>query len=207
MSIDKMKWFKWIAELQALAQSGITYTQNPFDKENYLKLKEISAEMFADCSDSSLDEIEKLFTIEKGHATPKVAVRAFIIEQDKILLVREKCDGLWTLPGGWADVGQSPGEATIKEVKEEAGFDVKIVKLLALWDKMKHEHPLQWPQIYKCFFHCEITGGEPQVNIEISEIDFFALNKIPPLSTPRVTEKQLRRLYEVVKNNEMTQFD
>lgn len=95
-------------------------------------------------------------------------------------MVKERADGLWSLPGGWADINESPSQATIREVKEETGFDVVTLKLLALWDKLKHDHPVQWPHTYKCIFHCEIIGGKETENIEVSDIKFFKLAELPP---------------------------
>ena len=207
MTKQGLDWLKWISEIQAIAQSGLTYTSNEFDKERYLRLQDLSAELAAHCTDLPMDEVANIFSLEKGYATPKIDVRAFILRSNKILLVKERVDNLWTLPGGWADVNESPSEAVIRETKEETGYDISAVKLLALWDKLKHDHPLQWPHVYKCFFHCEILSGEPTSSMEIIEQNFFDLSHLPALSLPRVTEKQIHRLYELIKNQEPTQFD
>ena len=114
----------------------------------------------------------------------------------EILLVKEKADGLWALPGGWADVNESPVEGILREIFEETGYHAKYIKLLALHDEHKHDHPPQFPHVYKSFFLCEIVGGAPTENIEISEVDFFAENAIPPLSVHRVTATQIKRLFE-----------
>jgi len=202
------QWLSWISEIQAIAQSGLTYTEGPFDKERYKRLMTISAELAAQCSMvPSPDSIHAIFALEQGYATPKIDVRAFVLENNKILLVKERSDGLWTLPGGFADVNESPSEAVIREAREESGFDVSPVKMLALWDKLKHDHPLQWPHIYKCFFHCKILSGSAKENLEISDVDFFDLTHLPPLSTPRVTEKQLNQLSMLVKEPGPTVFD
>lgn len=198
---------QWITEVQAIAQNGLTYAQNEFDKARYLRLRELAAELAAQSSIHSLEEIKQAFALEQGYATPKLDVRAFVLKENKLLMVRERADDLWTLPGGWADVNESPSESVIRETKEETGFDVAAIRLLALWDKLKHDHPQHWPHTYKCFFHCELIAGEPTINIEISAIDFFAIDNLPPLSTPRVTEKQLVRLYEQVLHAEQTLFD
>ncbi|EHL29422.1 NUDIX hydrolase [Legionella drancourtii] len=198
---------RWITEIQAIAQNGLAYVHNDFDKERYLRLRDLAAELAAQSSTHSTEEIKQAFDLEQGHATPKLDVRAFILNNNKLLMVKERADNLWSLPGGWADVNESPSEAAIRETKEETGFDVAAVRLLALWDKRKHDHPMHWPHTYKCFFQCELISGEPTTNIEISEIDFFAINNLPPLSTPRVTEKQLVRLYEQVLHAEQTLFD
>ncbi|OGV34606.1 MAG: NUDIX hydrolase [Legionellales bacterium RIFCSPHIGHO2_12_FULL_35_11] len=201
------QWLKLIAEIQALAQCGLTFTENKFDKDRYTRLMEISAELAALSSSKSKEVIRDIFSLEKGYATPKVDVRSFVLKDNKVLLVKERSDGLWTLPGGFADVSETPSEAVIRETKEESGFDVSVIKLLALWDKLKHDHPLHWPHIYKCFFHCRYISGEAKENIEISEVDFFSLDKIPPLSTPRVTETQLKKLFQLATSQGPTVFD
>ena len=207
MKENNSQWLKWISELQAIAQSGLTFASCEFDKERYVRLRELSAELAAHCSDQSLETIKDIFLLEKGYATPKVDVRSYILKDKKLLLVKERADGLWTLPGGWVDVNESPSEAVIRETKEETGYEVSALKLLALWDKLKHDHPPQWPHTYKCFFLCKIISGKATPNLEISELDFFDPNNPPPLSLPRITAKQLSRLYELALQDKPTQFD
>ncbi|HAT3869038.1 NUDIX hydrolase [Legionella pneumophila serogroup 2] len=204
---DGINWLKWISEIQAITQSGLAYSKDEFDKERYMRLKEIIAELAAHCSENPLENIVNIFSLEKGYATPKIDVRSFILKDGKLLLVKERSDGLWALPRGWADVNESPSEAVIRETREETGYDVSAIKLLALWDKLKHDHPPQWPHTYKCFFHCEIISGDPIENLEISEQCFFDINHLPMLSTHRVTAKQLARLHELIVNPLPTQFD
>ncbi|MDP3559483.1 MAG: NUDIX hydrolase [Legionellaceae bacterium] len=208
MTEKYFNWLKWITEIQAIAQSGLTYSDNEYDKARYIKLRSMIAELAAHCTKQHISDIENIFSLEKGYATPKIDVRSFILQDNKLLLVKERADGLWSLPGGWADVNESPSEAAIRETKEETGFDVSASKLLAFWDKLKHDHPPQWPHAYKCFFHCHILSGEACENLEISDIDFFDIQKLPPLSTHRVTSNQLMRLYELVQSTKQaTAFD
>lgn len=201
-SID---WFKCIAELQAIAQSGLFFTKSEYEIERYEKIREITARMASICS--GVSDVEKIFSLEKGYATPRVDVRIFILKEKKLLLVKERKDGLWTLPGGWIDVGESPSEAAIRETKEETGFDIQIIRLLAIWDKLKHDHPPEWPHAFKFFFLGEIIQGEAKENLEIAAIDFFEINELPPLSLPRVTKKELQRLYVLAEKEQATQFD
>ena len=200
-------WLKWVSEMQAIAQNGLTFSRDEFDIERYRRLRDLAAEIATNCSENSLEDMKQLFSFEKGYMTPKVDVRAFIIKDGKLLLVKERSDGLWTLPGGFADVNESPSEAVIRETKEESGFDVSAIKLLALWDKLKHDHPAQWPHTYKFFFLCAIRSGTATQNLEVSEIDFFDINELPPLSIHRVTKKQLTRLYEAALMSDETLFD
>ncbi|ARG96308.1 NUDIX hydrolase [Legionella micdadei] len=207
MSQEDTYWLKLISEIQALAQNGLAYSSSEFDTQRYLRFREIAAEFASRFSTHSYEEINQLFSLEESYATPKLDVRSFVLQNNKLLLVKERSDGLWTLPGGFADVNESPSEAVVRETKEESGFDVSPLRLLALWDKLKHAHPPQWPHVYKCFFHCEIISGEKMENLEIAEIDFFRLDELPPLSTHRVTKKQLLRLYDMVFKENRTLFD
>lgn len=208
MAVDPKQWLLWLSELQALAQCGLAYTKSDFDKARFIRTIEMAAEMTAEITQNPPDLVKDMFTLEKSvYATPLVDIRSFVLKEDKLLLVKERSDELWTLPGGFADVNESPSEAVIRETLEESGFLVKPKSLLALWDKLKHDHPLEWPHIYKCIFHCELISGEPQPNIEISEIDFFSMDNLPSLSTPRITQKQLETLYAAVKNSQPTLYD
>lgn len=127
--------------LQAIAQSGLTYSDNVFDKERYETLREISYELLSSQFNLSTNQLAALHSNETGYATPKTDVRAFILREGKLLLVRESDDGLWSLPGGWADIGDSPSEAICREVQEETGLNVKVTKLLGVWDRNQHGHP------------------------------------------------------------------
>lgn len=189
-------WTRWITSIQALAQIGLTFTQGPFDRERYQALLDIAAQMASYGSTHGFSDIKDRFQAEKGYATPKIDVRGAVFEDDKILLVKEKADQLWTLPGGWADVNLTPRESMEKEIEEEAGYKTRVVKLLALFDKSKHDHPPQWPYVYKCFFHCEIIGGKGQSGLETSDVKFFKRDALPPLSTHRVTVAQIHRCFD-----------
>jgi len=149
-----------------------------------------------------------LFATESGYATPKVDVRGVVFRDDAILLVQERRDGQWTLPGGWADVNDSPAEATEREIWEESGYRARAVKLLACWDRNKHGHPPYGYHIYKLFFQCELLGGEPTESTETADVGWFREDEIPPLSLPRVTPAQIARFFEHYRHPEWpTDFD
>lgn len=195
-------------ELEALAQTGLHFTRDPFDRERYERLREISAELLARHSDLTLGEVLAWRREEFGYATPKVDVRAFILRSDQVLLVRENADeGRWTLPGGWADVNESPASSVVREVEEESGYRVTPVRLLAVLDREKQRHQPPFPyHVYKLFFQCEIVGGKPTATAESSESAFFHVNALPELSTSRVLPGQIRRLFEAARTGE-TLFD
>ena len=190
-------WIDWAKRLQAIAQTGLTYADSSYDVERYEAVRHIAAEMTANRSEAELRRVLDLFSSDTGYATPKVDVRAAIFHNDSILLVRERSDSHWTLPGGWADVGEAPSECVAREAKEETGYDVQVHKLLAVYDRSKHPHEPPFPfHVYKMFFLCGIVGGKATRNNEIDEIGFFTRDVIPPLSLTRITPQQIDRMFE-----------
>ena len=192
------RWLQWAKELQSIAQAGLAYPSgNHFDAERYARVREIAAEIIASAGHVEKDIILELFRRESGYATPKVDVRGVVFRGGEILLVKEREDGRWTLPGGWADVNQTPREVVAREVKEESGYEVEPVKLLAVYDRSKQGHQPAYPfHVYKLFIGCEITGGAAAESAETSEVSFFAEDNLPELSASRVTERQIRRMFE-----------
>jgi ADP-ribose pyrophosphatase YjhB (NUDIX family) len=163
--------------------------------------------MAAGSGEQSADFFVKLST-DVGYATPKVDVRAAVFREGRLLLVREREDGRWTLPGGWADIGDSPSTAVVREVKEESGYDVRARKLLALLDRNLHGHPPIPYHAYKLFFLCDIVAGNAHAEQETDAVGFFAHDEVPPLSLTRVTPSQMARLFEHFFHPEWpTQFD
>ncbi len=201
-------WLRWARALQAHAQNGLYYALDPFDKERYAAVQQIAAEMLAAGSGVEIKTIEGLVGEQAGYATPKVDVRAAAFQEGRILLVRERSDGLWTLPGGWADVNESPAESVEREVWEESGYRAKATKLLALWDRSRHGHPPHAFYIYKAVFLCEVTGGAAHESLETDGVGFFAEDALPPLSVGRVTEAQIGRLFAHLRCPDLpTDFD
>ena len=202
------RWLEWAQRLQALAQSGLTYTKNAFEIERYEGVREIAAEIVSAHSDMDVAQVRDLFATEGGYATPKVDVRGVVFDDERILLVKELRDGRWTLPGGWADVNDSPAQATEREIFEESGYRARAVKLLACYDRNRHGHPPYGFHIYKLFFQCELTGGAPAESIETGGVGFYAEDQIPALSLPRVTPAQIARFFAHYRHPEWpTDFD
>jgi len=190
------KWLDWAQRLQAIAQTGLAYSPGQYDLERYEAVREIAAEIMADGSGAAVPAIRDLFAAEAGHATPKVDVRGAVFREQRILLVLERADGGWTLPGGWADVGESAAQAVVREVREESGYETRAVKLLALYDRNRHGHPAIPFHAYKVFFQCELIGGEALAGVETAGVDWFREDDLPVLSTSRVTAAQIHRLLE-----------
>ena len=208
MTAEPRFWFL-ARKLQALAQTGLEFSTNEYDRERYELTSKLAAELMAEHCDTPVEKFTAMFDVQRGYATPKVDVRAAVFRDGKILLVREAADGLWTMPGGWSDVNDSPHEAVEREVWEESGFRVKAVKLAAVYDRAKHPHlpPLPF-HVYKMCFVCEILGGEPAVSREILEVGFFSPDALPPLSISRILEFQIQRMFEHAKNPSLaTDFD
>ena len=198
------EWLEWVRRLQAIAQSGLAYAKDPYDVERYEQVRRIAAEIAASRSGTRADSIEALFSEGSGYATPKLDIRAVVLnEEEKVLLVREREDGLWTLPGEWVDVGESPSESVEREVKEESGYEVRAVRLLALWDRDKHPHPPIPFHVYKLYFQCELSGGSPlAASTETEGVGFFSKDTLPELSLGRVTLQQMERLIDLAIDSE-----
>jgi len=202
-----MKWIEWTQKLQAIAQNGLEYSQNEYDIERYKQLQDIISEIVSNHTNHDFQEVRDYLSGETGYATPKIDVRGVVFDKNRVLLVKENSDGLWTLPGGWADIYESPSGNVYREVYEESGYRVKVTKLLAVYDRRLHGHYPEYPHyVYKLFFQCEIIGGEPRASIETSGVDFFDINNLPELSIGRVTAKQIHRLFEL-KDKNITDFD
>lgn len=188
-------WLAWVREIQAIAQTGLAYTDGPFDRERYQRLQALGAEMAAELSDGEPEPIRRRLALEPGYPTPKVDVRAACFSDDRLLLVRERSDGRWSLPGGWADMNQSPAQCAVREVKEESGFDVAVVKLAAVLDLDRHPPGNDnLFSIYKIYFVCRVTGGAARASSETSAVGFFDPDDLPPLSEQRVLPHMIPRL-------------
>ena len=201
-------WLKWAIEIQALAQNGLTYTKDVYDKERFERLREISAEMLAEKTDLPFEKIKDLFGSEQGYQTPKIDTRAAIFKDNKILLVHENND-TWALPGGWCDTLESIKSNTIKEVNEETGLDVDAIKLIAVQDRNKHNTPIYAYGICKVFVLCKVVGGSFKKNNETIETNYFSLEDIPKnLANEKTSLEQIKLCFKANNNpNFETYFD
>jgi ADP-ribose pyrophosphatase YjhB (NUDIX family) len=191
-------WLIWAREIQATAQTGLTFTQDPYDRERFLALQALAARIMADYSGVDADRIETLFAGQAGYATPKLGVRGAVFDaQGRVLLVRETADDhRWTLPGGWAEVNQTAAESVVREVFEESGYVVRPTKLAAAWDKARQTGLAVPFSITTLFFICTPEGGAPATSLETSEIAWFAEDALPAdLSLRRTTPRQLARMF------------
>lgn len=184
-------WLNWARQIQALAQTGLTYATSQYDRDRYEKLEALAVEIFAAYTGETPAALRELFAVQPGYATPKVDVRAACFRDGRLLMVRERSDGGWCLPGGWADVGDQPAAAAEREVREEAGFECAARKVIGVFDANRGGQPHPAFHAFKIIFQCEITGGRPQPDHEILEVAFFGQDDLPPLSPNRTTPAQL----------------
>ena len=186
--------------IQALAQAGLHYASDEFDRQRYEELRELSVQLAAKMTDADINRIRHLFTADTGFQTPKVDIRAVVLKDDKILLVRERSDGRWSLPGGFADVNYSPSEVAVKEVAEETGLEVKVNRLLAVVDSDRHNFPPLEFHYYKIIILCDLIGGELRGSCETEEAQFFDQDKLPELSEKRNTEELFVLIKQQISN-------
>lgn len=193
------QWLKWAVELQAIAQGGLFYGKDKFDIERYERIREISAEMISFKTEIPTDKVKDLFCNDIGYQTPKIDTRAAIFKEGKILLVHE-ANGTWSLPGGWCDVDISVEENTIKEVKEEAGLDVIIKRVIAVQDREKHNLPIYAYKVCKIFMQCEVIGGEFATNIETTGFDYFGIDELPELAEEKNNKEQIEMCFKAMQS-------
>ncbi|MBS1513185.1 MAG: NUDIX hydrolase [Bacteroidetes bacterium] len=192
-----------VFRLKAIAEIGLLYSTNGYDRERYEELQQISYQMLQQVSSHDEATLKQYFPLAKDYPTAKVDIRGMIItDENKIVMVKESLDGKWSIPGGWADVGYSPKEVIIKECKEETGLDVEVLSLLAVFDKKKHPHPPQPHYAYKMVFHCRALSSAIIKGHDVLEVGFFNIHALPELSEERILKNQLELLYERVMRGE-----
>ena len=201
-------WLAWAREIEALSQSGLTYSQNSYDIQRYRRLMEIAAEMAHEHTELSVEQLLGTFRQQIGYATPKVDVRGAVVRGEQILLVQESRDKRWCMPGGWADVGEYPSKTAEREVWEESGFQVLARKVIGVYDANRGGLPVEFFHAYKIVFLCDLMGGEPRPSDETLAVGFFDFAALPPLSTDRTNERHLAEVLAHLRDaNRPTAFD
>jgi len=207
MNAQTPKWLDWAREIYSLSQAGLVYSQNDFDRERYKRLQEITAEMLESQSGIAKKTILESFSMQAGYSTPKIDVRGAVVRDRKILLIQERSDGKWAMPGGWADLGNAPASVAEREVWEESGFRVKAEKVVAVIDANRIQ-PMEFYHAFKIIFLCKLLDGETRTSHETSAVDFFDLDNLPPLSIYRTDENMLREVFAHLEDpNRPAAFD
>lgn len=201
-------WLEWAREIQALSQTGLTFTQNEYERERYRRLSEIAAEIAANYTQISKENWQKNFLAQPGYATPKIDVRGAVVRENKILLVQERSDQCWAMPGGWADVGDRPAEMVAREILEESGIYAVAKKVIGVYDANRSGRPMEFYHAFKIIFFCEMTGGTLRPSNETLAADFFSFDHLPPLSLNRTNERHLTEVLAHVRDpNRAAAFD
>ena len=202
------RWLTWAREIQALSQTGIHYSSDEYNRQRFQRLLEIAAEIVSEYSDLEFQHVRQLYSHPIGYATPRVDVRGAVFQRGKLLLVRERMDGGWTMPGGWADVGDIPSGAVEREVLEEAGFQVKVTRVVGVYDANR-SGPLELFHAFKIVFLCDLISGEAKTSLETSEVGFFSRDMIPAtLSGERTRIRHVQDAYDCYENpDSSTIFD
>lgn len=208
MSTQKQeKQLNLIKRIKSLADAGLVYSENKYDEERYTELREISLELLSDISSQEIESLRSFIKPEKDYPTPKVDIRAFALNELKqILLVKESYDGKWALPGGWGDIGYTPSEVAIKEIKEETGLTASPERILAIYDKRNHPHPPQPFYVYKIVFLCKLENYKTAKGFDIEDVAFFEIDNLPELSEDRILKSQIQQLYSKVINGEKSVY-
>lgn len=194
MSDQSPQWLQWARELQAMSQTGLAFTDGSYDRQRYERMAEIAAEITAQHSNLSSQEALAGFERQVGYATVKVDVRGAVVRNHKLLLVQERRDQKWCMPGGWADVGDIPSDMVAREVWEESGFKVKPVKLIGIYDANRGPRPMEFFHAFKVIFLCDIISGEPTTSDETMGVDFFDFDNLPPFSGERTKMHHIQEL-------------
>ncbi len=202
------KWLEIAREIQQLSQTGLAFAETKYEKERYTRLLEITAEIIEHHTQLEKEAVKKVMMKQPGYATPKIDVRAAVIKDNKILLVQERSDKRWAMPGGWADVGDIPSEVASRETKEESGYDVKPVKIIGVYDANRMGGQLEFFHAFKIVFLCELTGGEAATSDETQDVGFFPFDELPPLSHNRTNDKHIKEIIAHLKDpSRPTYFD
>jgi ADP-ribose pyrophosphatase YjhB (NUDIX family) len=206
--IEIPKWLEWAREIQQLSQTGLAFAKTGYEKLRYERLIELTAEIVEHHTKLDKASVETVLMKQPGYATPKIDVRAAVINKNKILLVQERTDKLWAMPGGWADVGDIPSEVAIRETKEESGFDVKPIKVVGVYDANREGGYLEFFHAFKIVFLCDLIGGEAKSSDETIDVKYFSLEGLPPLSPNRTNDNHIEEIRLHLKDSKReTYFD
>jgi ADP-ribose pyrophosphatase YjhB (NUDIX family) len=202
--MNNYKILEYIKRIKAISETGLLYSLSEYDTDRYKELQNISFELMSMITGKEPEILKNFYLPQKDYPTPKVDIRGLILnEKNEILLVKEKEDGKWSLPGGWAEIGFSPVEVIQKETQEETGYSIKVIRLLAIYDKKFYPHPPQPAYTYKIIFLCEITGGAATDAFDIAGIDYFGINNLPEVSECRILKMQIEQVYNKAITGDM----
>ncbi len=193
--MEEKKWLDIAKKLQSIAQAGLEYSKDKYDLERFEEIRKVSIDIMECYTDIEREKIKNLFAGETGYQTPKIDIRAAVFHENKILMVKEKLDNRWSLPGGWADIDLSLKENLIKEAMEEAGEKIIPERILAVYDRNRNTNILFPHSVYKIFVQCKYLESKFVENIETEETGFFSVDQLPELSETRNTASQIKMCF------------
>lgn len=195
MKNDKSpQWLKWAREIQSLSQTGLAFAVTDYEKNRYTRLNELASEITESFTNLKSEDTIPIFLNQPGYATPKIDVRSAVIKDGEILLVQERTDEHWAMPGGWADVGNFPASVAERETEEESGYIVKAKKVVGVFDANRSGRPMEFFHAFKIIFLCDLIGGEPKTSDETINVGFFAFDDLPPLSLNRTNDRYINEV-------------
>ena len=200
------KWLDWAREIQSLCQTGLAFASTGYEVQRYKRLIEISSDIISQHTNLDKSTLEKVLMEQPGYATPKIDVRAAVFNEGKILLVQESTDRNWSMPGGWADVGDFPAAVAERETLEESGYIVKAKKLIGVFDANRSGRPLEFFHAFKLIFLCELKGGNARISDETLDVKFFNLDELPPLSENRTNMRHINEIKVHLADNSKLAF-
>jgi len=165
-------------EVRSIAQLGLCYTKDMYDRQRYEKLLDLASFEYSEISDIYKNIILERFKSELGYITPKVGVNGVVISEDgKILLERRADDKLWGIPGGWAEIGESPQESVKREIYEETGLNVEVKDIIDIFTRRPRDYG-QPHTSYHILFYCKLIDGSQKISCESLEIGFYDFRQI-----------------------------
>ena len=200
------KWLDWAREIQSLCQTGLAFASTGYEVQRYKRLIEISSDIISQHTNLDKSTLEKVLMEQPGYATPKIDVRAAVFNEGKILLVQESTDRNWSMPGGWADVGDFPAAVAERETLEESGYIVKAKKVIGVFDANRSGRPLEFFHAFKLIFLCELKGGNARISDETLDVKFFNLDELPPLSENRTNMRHINEIKVHLADNSRLAF-
>ncbi len=194
------QWLVWARKIESLAQAGLHYSENEYDLDRYHQLKQVAAEIVSAYTTLPADDVLDHFDLAEGYSTPKVDVRAAVVNDGKLLMVRERLDGGWTLPGGWVDVGDRPANAAERETLEESGYSVEATRLVGVYDANRVGE-LRFHHAFKLVFLCKLIGGDAAASFETTEVGWFGVDELPqPYSGERTKQRHIDDIFALLKD-------
>ena len=182
MPLNQDTIYQAIDKLRAISTMGLYYAKTEYDKERYQQILSVAFDLLANLEDRPFEAIKREFLEDNWlHMSPATGAEAVIVHEEKIMLIKRSDNGLWAVPGGLVEVGETLAEAAQRELWEETGIHGHVTKLLGIFDS-RLWHSKTKAHLFHAIFLAETTDLMPRTSIEATEIDLFGENDLPELS-------------------------